>query len=287
MKAIKGLILFGFLGALVSSCFNPPEYSNSPFISFANIQFKVGPSGTDSLIIFIDFKDGDGDMGLDDTHVSDPFHEKNFYFEDESAGEIVKVGTVQIGVNKPPYPQVIPMLANGGAGKLVTNRTRNKPGFGFLPTFNVADLECRNYTTQYLLVPPSAKSSIDGSYAILDTLRDQTLNDYYLLADTLYFERNLNHYNILVRFFQSTGGPFTEFSWEDEFCTTFNGRFPVLTDKTGSPLEGTIRYAMPSIGFIPLFNIKNLRLEVTVIDRALNQATVQSREFTLDEIRVN
>jgi hypothetical protein len=289
MKAIKGLILFGFLGVLVSSCFNPPEYSNSPFITFANLQFKVtpDPSDADSLIIFIDFKDGDGDMGLDDNYRDNPYHERNFYFEDQSAGQIVTVGTLQANVNRPPYPQVIPMLANGGAGKLVTNRTRNKPGFGFLPAFSVADLECRNYTTQYLLVPPAAKTSIDGSYAIQDTLYDQGLNEYYLLVDTLYFERNLNHYNILVRFFQSTGGPFTEFSWEDEFCQTFNSRFPVLTDKTGSPLEGTIRYAMPSAGFNSLFNIKKLRLDVTVKDRALNQATTQSREFTLDEIRVN
>lgn len=290
MKAIKGLVLGCFLAGMVSSCFDPPEYSNSPQISFNAIQFKVSPnpSDADSLIIFIDFKDGDGDMGLSDNFRDDPYHERNFYYENASTGVIVPVGTFRVNVNKPPYPQVMTMLSDGGPGKLVTKRTRNKPGFGYLPAFSSANLECIHYTTQYLLVPPIAKNSIDNSYGILDTLFDQAQNEYYVLKDTLYFDRNINHHNIIVRFFQSTGGPFTEFIWENPpYCDTFNGRYPVLTDRIGSPLEGTIRYAMPSTGFIPLFSIKNLYLEITVKDRALNQSTIKTPEFTLDKIRIN
>jgi len=288
MKAIKGLVLFCFLAGATSSCFEPPEYSLTPEITFNKIEFKVtpDPSDADSLILYIDFKDGNGDMGLDDSFRDDPYHERNFYFEDIANNDIKSVGTVLQGVNKPPLPSTMPMIITPPTGKLVTNRTRNKPGFGFLPAFNSANLECRDYTTAYLLIAPSAASSIDASYNITDTLRDQAGNQYYVVKDTVYFQRNLNHYNIIIRFYQSTGGPFTEFSWEDTFCTTFNGRFPVLSDQNG-PLEGTIRYAMTSTGFTPLFSIRTLRLDVIVKDRAFNKDSIRTPEFTLQQIRVN
>ena len=290
MKVIKGLVLFCFLTGVAVSCIDPPEFSNTPNIEFNKIQFKVtpDPSDADSLILYIDFRDGDGDMGLDDTHRNDPYHERNFFFEDVANGKLTPVGTVLQSVDKAPYPEFIPMIVTVPTGKLVTYSTRKKPGFGFLPQFSPSDDDCINYTTkQFLIIAPSAKNAIDASYKIVDTLRDQSLNQYYVLKDTLYFQPNLNHYNIIVRFYQSSGGPFTEFSWEDQFCTTFNGRFPVLTDKIGQPLEGTIRYAMTSTGFTPLFSIKNLRLDVIVKDRAFNKDSIRTPEFTLDKIKVN
>jgi hypothetical protein len=288
MKGIKGLVLFGILAGL-GSCFNPPEYAIAPQISFNSIQFKVTPDivDADSLILFIDFRDGNGDLGLNDQFRNDPFHERNFYFENTSNNTVTPVGTIFQSVNRPPYPANIPMIVTNPTGKLVTNRTRNKPGFGFLPPFSSATLDCQNYTTQYLLIAPSARNAIDASYAIVDTLRDQSQNQYYLLQDTVYFQQNMNYYNIIIRFYESTGGPFTEFSWEKTFCSTFNGRFPILSDKTNTPLEGTIRYAMVSSGFLPLFSTKNLKLDVIVKDRAFNKDSIQTPEFTLDKIRVN
>jgi hypothetical protein len=288
MRRIKGFVLFTILIGL-GSCFEPPEFSNSPKISFNSIQFKVTPDPVqpDSLILFIDFRDGNGDMGLDNQFRNDPYHERNFYFENTSNNTVTAVGTVLQNVNRPPYPSSIPMIVTPPTGKLVTNRTRTKPGFGFLPPFSSATLDCQNYTTQFLLIAPSARNAIDDSYAIVDTLRDQSQNQYYLLRDTLYFQQNMNHYNIIIRFYESSGGPFTEFSWEERLCSTFNGRFPILSDKTNSPLEGTIRYAMVSAGFLPLFSVKNLKLDVIIKDRALNKDSIQTPEFTLDKIRVN
>src|SRR3982750_4834582 len=54
------------MGLLLASCFDPPQYSPIPSIEFDNIVFKdvKDPSATDSLIISIRFKDGDGDLGL-------------------------------------------------------------------------------------------------------------------------------------------------------------------------------------------------------------------------------
>ncbi|MDH4058820.1 MAG: hypothetical protein OEU76_08640, partial [Cyclobacteriaceae bacterium] len=283
MKAIKGVFLFCFLGGFVTACFDPPEFSDIPNIQLNKLEFKVTPdiSDADSLIIYIDFKDGNGDMGLDDNYLDDPYHERNFYFENTGNNTLTPVGTIIQSVNNPAFPPTIQMIIEPSTGKLATNRTRLKPGFGFLPPFNSADLECLNYTTQYLLIAPPAHNSIDASYSIADTLYDQGNNEYFLLKDTLYFERNLNHYNILVRFYESSGSGFTEFSWEEEFCTTFNGRFPVLSDDD-SPLEGTIRYAMTSTGFTPLFSIKTLMLDIIVKDRAFNKDSIRTPEFTLD-----
>src|SRR5688572_16452720 len=72
MKTIKSLVLL--LGALaLGSCFDPPEFPNVPQIEFADIQFKEGnaTNRTDSLIVTLRFKDGDGDLGID---ASDPLY---------------------------------------------------------------------------------------------------------------------------------------------------------------------------------------------------------------------
>lgn len=109
------------------------------------------------------------------------------------------------------------------------------------------------------------------------------------LVDTLYFELNPDHYNIEVDFLvkNPSNGTFEEFDWTKEFnypnCgISFDGRFPILfKDKPGSPLEGTIKYGMGSLGFKALFSVKTLKLRVQIKDRALNKSNViETPEFT-------
>ncbi|MBX2965994.1 MAG: hypothetical protein KF845_07600 [Cyclobacteriaceae bacterium] len=292
MKAIKGLILFCFLAAGISSCFTPPEFSNHLTISFNKIEFKTSPdpSDADSLIIYIDFRDGDGDMGLNESYRDEPYHEQTFYLENTVDGKVEPIGTVQMQVSATGLPSSLPMIhVSNPIGKLVTNRSRDN-GFGFLPAFSSADLGCRNYELRELLISPASKNVIDTStFNVIGTLRDQSGAEYYVIRDTLYFTRNLDFYNIRVRFYQSTagpGGPFTEYSWEDELCQTFNGRFPILANGSG-PLEGTIRYAMPSAGFLPIFSIKDLQLDIIVKDRARNRDSIRTQPFKLADIKVN
>lgn len=72
------LITFGIALAL-SSCFNEPNYSNTPEIEFKGIdQYKALPAGTgvgkskrDSVVIIIGFKDGDGNLGDDSPSQAD------------------------------------------------------------------------------------------------------------------------------------------------------------------------------------------------------------------------
>ena len=64
------LLLFVFV-----SCKTIPEYSNTPEISFGNTQVienifdSLSLSSTDSVIFTINFKDGDGDLGLSQSQI--------------------------------------------------------------------------------------------------------------------------------------------------------------------------------------------------------------------------
>lgn len=71
----------GMVAIFLASCADPPQYSNVPEIVFDNIIFRdiADPSSVDTLIITVRFKDGDGDLGLDATELSAPYHNKTYY----------------------------------------------------------------------------------------------------------------------------------------------------------------------------------------------------------------
>jgi len=153
----------------------------------------------------------------------------------------------------------------------------------------------------------------DGSYITYETKRTNpnydTLPDFVkpynctnwevfsnngVVVDTLYFKINPNHYNIFVKYFvKNPDGSFKEFDWREEFTypfcgISFDGRFPVLSKdlSQSSPLEGTIRYAMGTIGFKPLFSIKTLKLQIQIQDRGFNRSNIiETPEFTLQSIK--
>ena len=58
-----------------------------PEITFNDLVFKdvSNPSSADTLILTINFKDGDGDLGLDDSETGKPYNDKYYYvFQDGS-----------------------------------------------------------------------------------------------------------------------------------------------------------------------------------------------------------
>jgi hypothetical protein len=60
------------------ACVSPPDnFPTVPEISFREISF-VPTSGADSLIVSIDFKDAEGDLGLNGTDIEPPFNPINF-----------------------------------------------------------------------------------------------------------------------------------------------------------------------------------------------------------------
>ncbi len=112
--------------------------------------------------------------------------------------------------------------------------------------------------------------------------------------DTFYIQLNPDHYNIFVKYFvKNNDGSFKEFDWQKEFfypnCgIPFHGRFPILSKDLGrkTPLDGSIRYGMASTGFLILFSIKTLKLEVVIQDRMFHKSdTITTPEFTLLSIK--
>ena len=270
MKLAKGVVFF-FLMGMMGACFNPPEFPIEPEIGFQSLQFKKsGNAAKDTLILIINFKDGDGDLGIneqDPTFVSYPFHPIDYFLAKDR--ELIKVSTEKVYDDLPPLIKV----DAGQSGKLVTVRTRNNPDYGNLPEYNLYPCISYNYDYDSIYVSEENKSIFDNSYSIIDTITSSNPANpsIYILLDTFYYETNLNHYNITVQFeTKNSDGSYSEFDWQKEYCTTFDGRFPVLTENNKVPLEGTLRYDMKSKGFIAEFGGKTIRLKVQIKDRALH-----------------
>lgn len=238
MKLISGFLIAVVVGLGLFSCFDPPEYPLTPEIEYQNLVFVDVPDASepDSLLLFIKFRDGDGNLGLQPNETgcylagNDTicFNEKNYFFS----------------------------LQDGHYLNYEDKRTN--PNLADLPDY-VKPFDCINWEIVY----------------------DNTSQP----QDTLYFELNENHYNIFVDFLvKQPDGSFEEFDWREEFCTTYDGRFPILAKEKdlskATPLEGTLRYAMLSTGFKFQFSIKTLKLRVQIQDRLLNKSNViETPEF--------
>jgi len=290
MKLIKGLGLLSFLVAVTSSCFNPPEFPVVPQIEFDKIEFinSPDPSDFDSLNLYIRFKDGDGDLGFTKSaaDISAPF-QNSFYYQ-ENNGSLKPLSTVSGFVGDVEYDLL--EIADPLIGKLVTYGTRKKAGYDFLPqTFGCSSYEYlggpfnpdKSSDGRRLLIEKADLPALGPQVKLVDSIPTQD-PQYYQIRDTLYFTPNPNHYNIKVEFLvKDSGGGFNLFDWQKEFCTTFDGRFPVFSDKQSS-IDGTLKYSMTSFGFTSLFSIKTLKLRISIKDRALNQSNViETPEFTL------
>jgi hypothetical protein len=290
MKIIKGLTFFVVLVGF-GSCFDPPEFPDVPEIEFDRIEFVDGVSPRpDSLILYINFKDGNGDLGLDNedpNYVSFPFN--NTFFFQEKNGQVDTLVTFAVG-NTGQYDFL--EIPNPTQGKLVLPRTKNKPGYSYLPSYNCVDYEY--IIDRKLIIEDDDYPAIEGTgIRIADTLyngppKDPSTPKFFQIQDTLLVAVNPNHYNIEIDFFEKIGAEFVEFDWRAApRCTqSYDGRFPRLVEKSGSALEGTLRYTMNSIGLVELFSIKPLYLRIQIKDRALNRSnTIETPEFTLDKIK--
>src|SRR5882762_1994753 len=87
MKMLRRLGLVVFCGPLIFSFFNPPQYSNLPEIIFKSIQYievpdlSTGEVISDSLILTLRFKDGDGNLGLSTSEISPPYNDRWYYLK--------------------------------------------------------------------------------------------------------------------------------------------------------------------------------------------------------------
>jgi hypothetical protein len=302
MKIIKGLAFF-VVTIIFGSCFDPPKYPVVPEIEFEKIEFvdRAFPLG-DSLFLYLNFKDGDGDLGLDaenPSHRSFPYHDAVFF--QGNNGVLNGLNTYSLSIQM----QDIIDIPNPNQGKLVFPRTRKKTGFSNLPAYQPPNT-CTVYNFRKILIEgedlnvikTNDLSKFDPSIKFTDTISFQGRR-FYEIEDTLYFNVNPDHYNIEVDFLvKDPGKPgadaegFVEYDWRLANCgqngtvgQTYDARFTILSDRSG-PLEGTLRYTMNSLDFTSTFSIRTLKLRVQIKDRALNRSnTITTPEFTLDKIR--
>ena len=232
IKKVTTVLLVPVLFIAIS-CYSPPEFPVEPSISFKSIIFKELDNLPDSLILSLEFKDGDGDLGLGTNELGEPYHDIWFFRKADNT--------------------------------LLTYSDRFTPPYDTLPPYEFP-YTCLNYSTN---------RGIEGYE-----------------NDTLYFQQNENHWNIFVEYFVKKNGVYTEFDWEIAFppqCSdSFNGRFPVMTDLSNSPLEGVLRYGMTSSGFKILFRNDTLKLRVRIKDRALHTSNVfETPDFVLKNIKID
>ncbi|SKC57638.1 hypothetical protein [Ohtaekwangia koreensis] len=282
MKITKGLLLFGVLVVVASSCFDPPEYPNQPSIDFEGLEFYAEADAIDSLVLSINFKDGDGDLGLSSDDISFPYHPRNYFLENN--GQLISVPTISPYTNIPP----IIYLNTGQTGKLATIRTLEKPEYASKMPEYIYPFTCTTYIYDSLYIEVGDEEIFDNSYNITDTLRSSNPSnkDLYQIKENFYTQKNPNYDNITVDFILSNN---TELNWETitgtECGPSFDGRFPRLSDKDG-PLEGTLRYSMKSEGLAIILGSQSFKLRVTIKDRALNTSNIIETDFvTLEGIK--
>ncbi len=247
MKKIRSGV---FLLFLLIACDEDRNLPAVPTIEIRSVEFveRTVASEPDLLVLHIDFKDGDGDLGLGGTENEPPYHFANYFYDDN--------------------------------GKLLTARSRLDPRYSYLPPYQ-SPFDCINYTdpTQTIFFPAAV---VDNTFNIVDTKVADGVT-YYGVKDVIYMERNEDHFNIMIDFLlKEADGSYTEFDWKTISCNqSFDGRFPRLEDVNGT-LEGTLKYTMTSIGFKNVFGARPIKLRVVIKDRALNQSNVAlSDEFSL------
>lgn len=285
MRVIKAIVLFCFSMVAVSACFEAPEMSIIPKIEFKSLQFKeVGTvADFDTLILTFNFKDGNGDIGLGQGEQDSyyPFHNADFFIGDEF-GDTTRISPFNLDeytviAGEPPS---IPY-------KLITANTPSQnPAYSYLPSYNPSD--CAPYSLRGLLVQASL-NLVDATYTIVDTIQLRQLSNnqlvtFYLVNEPFLYKNNPYHYNLEVKFWIFKNGAFEEFDWFKEYCITFDGRFPVLS-QNGKAVEGTFRYAMPNSSFIEIFGSNPIRITARIRDRALHSSNLMVKEFYLDDIR--
>ncbi|HYC86551.1 MAG TPA: hypothetical protein VEB86_15065 [Chryseosolibacter sp.] len=291
MKLVKGIAILACFSVLFGSCFDPPEFPTVPEIVFQDITFCDVADGPDTLSVYIKFKDGDGDLGVDPQHPkysSPPYHFADFY--QNLAGNFSKVTVLSGQITSGNNSTLVDVLdlADPTAGDLIFPRTRKNPAY----TSQLPPYTCEFYDYRDFVIHNTDTAALDKFSVYKDTLGDKN-DPYYVITDTLYHTSNPNHYNIEVDWFILVDPNssvhetrYREYDWKKERCTTYDGRFPILSETNNTALDGTLRYSMESRGFQILFGGKTMKLRVQIKDRLLNKSNIiDTGDFTLESIR--
>lgn len=100
MKLIRNLSLAVLLMCMVEACLSPPDYPIAPQISYSSIYYSKPstPGKQDSIVLSINFTDGDGDLGLNDSFITDTTFAFQLYYYN-SQGAILNYKTKRLNPN--------------------------------------------------------------------------------------------------------------------------------------------------------------------------------------------
>ena len=76
MRFYKNILVFFIFTGILWGCFNVPEFSNTPEVTFNKISRDIVVAQEtggykDSVVISLNFKDGDGDLGYSQLEIAD------------------------------------------------------------------------------------------------------------------------------------------------------------------------------------------------------------------------
>jgi hypothetical protein len=269
MRGFRNIIIATLIALAGGSCFEPPDYSNVPQIEFEDMVYKrVGTM--DSLIFFISFKDGDGDLGIG-------VSEKGCFLDGDE--------------NLICFQNKIHELYQNSAGE-----------YGIVDTGTACSGTSNCYTEKFFILKPDRSlisyedKRTDPNYASLPSFEkpfncvtwQRIFDENNIVTDTVFVQRNSDHNNFEIDFLVKNpdGITFTEFDFTKEYdfpnCgISFDGRFPILfSDRPGSPLEGVLRFRIGSPFLKTQFSLKTLKFRIQIKDRALNRSnTIETPEI--------
>lgn len=260
-------LLFAITPVLFYTCQEPDPFPNTPRIYFNNIEYvEILENGSqDSLILYFDFEDGNGDLGLEGFETQAPYNDYNFYYDASSTLITFNQTDVELPITKFDYQ----------------NDAFQEYNEDIRPEY-----DCINYEILYI-------NYQDRTYLSPGQEPDESQSGLFEL-DTIFLERNPFRNNIEVKYFRKRGfDQYEEIDWRfvaNEFgCgLTYDGRFPVLDGESissSSSLEGTIKYSMNSFGFRTLLRKDTFNIQFRIFDRALNASNwSETGDITLDQL---
>ena len=246
MKQIIALIIFSFL----FSCIEDTNVSKIPSISFESLEFKKSDNNfnQDSLILNINFIDGDGNLGLSNDENNYPYHPFNAIIDQEF--NWVTLGSTSVS---PPLYVYEP----DGSYYLYSNED-NRPSFN-----------CENY----IIDTVNYTSKLDTFYI------QKNENNKNIFVE--FYKKENDDFKLIdwKRIFDQ------EYGCGIDFDSRFP---PLNVSNSSQLLSGKLRYGMVSYGFEMILKNDLFKLKIHIKDRDLNMSnTIETPEITLEEILVN
>ena len=301
MRSARFIAFSIVISITLYSCFRPNDFDEVPLISFQNLQFVEGPGNIpDSLILTIDFQDGDGNLGIPESVGTPPYHQYDFVID--ANNRFVTLGGQGF---QPPFDRTF--LDSGPNGLILRvpdetfSEVDNRP----------PDFDCQFYVVDSIQAfwnapfPPYTLDIFEFECqnavqpcVVRDTLLDGNgVGFFQTRLDTFLIAKNDRSQNIFVDFFRKRNGEYELIDWtrifsEDGCGTDFDGRFPIFDDdraRGGKSLEGTIRYSMQSEGFRLVLRNDTFKIQVKISDFGTVESnnvsnTVESPDLTLQQI---